>query len=325
MLKSKKLVICFLVALMVFGGSFVFAESHDTEHYAMVVFLKGSEFFNWAYGGMEDAAAQIGNIEVEYRGPADWDAVAEARTIEQLIAKGVDGILVTAGAADPLVPAINKAIAAGIPVVTFDSDAPRSNRLSFVGTNNFEAGKRAGEAMVEWLNGKGQVGISTFPGPDHLVQRINGFKEGLQGSDVEIVATANDEGKVSVAESQITAMLQSNPEIDAIFCAHGNPGAGAAAAVKNLGMEDQVQIMGFDFGMPVIERIEKGTIKATVGQNPYLMGYIGLQMLWNANQETRLKSEPFGHVPPGVDTGVRILDKNDIDVFLDPPAFVRGN
>ncbi|MEE4600988.1 MAG: substrate-binding domain-containing protein [Desulfobacteraceae bacterium] len=318
--KSFTLVVSLVFIFMVmFSAGSVCAEDQT---YAMVVFLKGSEFFNWAYGGMQDAAKLLGaDIKTELRGPATWDASQEARAIEQLIAKGVKGIIVTAGDATTLNPAIDKAMARGIPVITFDSDAPDSQRLCFAGTNNYEAGKVAGKSMVEWLNGEGEVGISTFPGPNHLVERIRGFKDGLAGSKVKVVATCNDEGKVAAAESAITAMLQAHPEIDAVFAAHGNPGPGAVAAVKNVGKEGKIQIMGFDFGMPVVEGIDKGQIRGTVGQNPYLMGYVGMMMAWAANQKTRVDGM---HVPPSINTGVRILTKEDIGVYKSPPAFVSG-
>ena len=318
--KSFTLVVSLVFIFMVmFSAGNVCAEDQT---YAMVVFLKGSEFFNWAYGGMQDAAKLLGaDIKTELRGPATWDASQEARAIEQLIAKGVKGIIVTAGDATTLNPAIDKAMAKGIPVITFDSDAPDSKRLCFAGTNNYEAGKVAGKSMVEWLNGEGEVGISTFPGPNHLVERIRGFKDGLAGSKVKVVATCNDEGKVAAAESAITAMLQAHPEIDAVFAAHGNPGPGAVAAVKNVGKEGKIQIMGFDFGMPVVEGIDKGQIRGTVGQNPYLMGYVGMMMAWAANQKTRVDGV---HAPPSINTGVRILYKEDIGVYKSPPAFVSG-
>jgi len=318
--KSFTLVVSLVFIFMViFSAGSVCAEQQT---YAMVVFLKGSEFFNWAYGGMQDAAKLLGaDIKTELRGPATWDASQEARAIEQLIAKGVNGIIVTAGDATTLNPAIDKAVARGIPVITFDSDAPESKRLCFAGTNNYEAGKVAGKAMVEWLNGEGEVGISTFPGPNHLVERIRGFKDGLAGSKVKVVATCNDEGKVAAAESAITAMLQAHPEIDAVFAAHGNPGPGAVAAVKNVGKEGQIQIMGFDFGMPVVEAIDKGQIRGTVGQNPYLMGYVSMMMAWGANQKTRVDGP---HAPPSINTGVRILTKEDIGVYKSPPPFVSG-
>ena len=113
------------------------ATTARPERYATVVFLSGSEFFNWAHAGMRDAAALLGpHVTVELQGPAEWDASLQARSIEQLIARQIDGIVVTAGEASALVPAIDKAIAAKIPVITFDSDSPASKRLAFVGTNN---------------------------------------------------------------------------------------------------------------------------------------------------------------------------------------------
>jgi ribose transport system substrate-binding protein len=298
----------------------------ETERYGMVVFLKGSEFFNWCYAGMIDAAARIGgNIEVELQGPAEWDASLEARAIEQLLAKGVDGVLATAGDAQVMNPAINRAIGSGIPVVLFDSDAPESDRLAFCGTENYAAGYEAGLAVAEWLGDDARVGISTFPGPDHLVRRIAGFTDALAAAapGAQIVQTVNDEGKVEVAETALTAMLQANPEINAIFAAHGNPGPGAAAAVRTLGREGEVHIMGFDFGLPVIELIEAGEIRATVGQNPYLMGYMSMMVAYGARVETDvpLFGEGFGPHPKGIDTGVNILYADDVGIFKNPPQF----
>jgi ribose transport system substrate-binding protein len=287
------------------------------ERYATVVFLSGSEFFNWAYAGMRDAARALGpHVQVELQGPAEWDASLEARTVEQLTARKIDGLAVTAAEANALIPAIDRAIAAKIPVITFDSDSPGSQRLAFVGTNNYNAGFAAGKAMAEWLGGTGQVGISTFPGPDHLKKRVDGFTSGLAqfGPDIKIAAIVNDEGDVAKAESQITAMLQANPGINGIFCAHGNPGPGAAAAVRNLGRQGKVQILAFDFGTPVIELIDSGEIKGTVGQNPYLMGYMAMLLAYSARHPTEAPtSRPgFGPVPENIDTGVSILYKADI-------------
>ncbi|MDR0361246.1 MAG: substrate-binding domain-containing protein [Planctomycetota bacterium] len=322
----KKLLVAALVVLAAFAAP-ACAEERPTETYGMVVFLKGSEFFNWAYAGMIDAAAAIGpHVKTELHGPAEWDATLEARAIEQLVAKKIDGVIVTAGEANTLVPAINRAIRAKIPVITFDSDAPASNRLCFVGTNNYQAGYEAGKAMGEWLGNDARIGICTFPGPDHLKNRQDGFEAGLKevAPGAQIVAVVNDEGDVAKAETQLTAMLQANKEINGIFGAHGNPGPGAAAAVRSLGLQGKVQIMAFDFGLPVIELIEKGEIKGTVGQNPYLMGYQAMMLAYAAHHPTEIPSmfEGFGHVPvAGIDTGVRILDKDTSAMYKNPPRF----
>jgi ribose transport system substrate-binding protein len=289
-----------------------------TERYATVVFLSGSEFFNWAYAGMRDAARMLGpHVQVELRGPAEWDASLEARTLEELTARRIDGVAITAAEANAVVPAIDKAIATGISVITFDSDSPGSKRLAFVGTNNYNAGWAAGKAMAEWLGGTGEVGISTFPGPDHLKKRLDGFTAGLArfGPGIKIAAIVNDEGDVAKAETQVTAMLQANPGIKGIFCAHGNPGPGAAAAVRNLGLKGKVQILAFDFGTPVIELIQSGEIKGTVGQNPYLMGYMSMLLAYSARHpaEAALVRAGFGPVPDNIDTGVTALKRGRRD------------
>jgi len=309
------------------GLTVLTAQAAEEEVYGMVVFLKGSEFFNWCYKGMMDAAARIGShVKTELKGPAEWDASLEARAIEELTARGVAGVLTTAGDAAPMVPSIDAAIEAKIPVITFDSDAPASKRLCFCGTHNYNAGYKAGEAIAEWLNGKGRVAISTFPGPDHLVKRVQGFQDALAkvAPDIEIAQIVNDEGKVDVAETQMTAMLQADPNINAIFAAHGNPGPGACAAVRNTGLQGKVLVMGFDFGMPNIELIEKGEMKATVGQNPYLMGFTGMLLCYGAKYPTEVPSTNpgLGHcVNADVDTGVRILYKEDVQVYKNPPKF----
>lgn len=323
----KRLAIVALVVVGLFATpAVVNAEDRPTETYGMVVFLKGSEFFNWAYAGMIDAAKAIGpHVKTELHGPAEWDATLEARAIEQLVAKKVAGILTTAGDAHAMVPSINRAIKAKVPVITFDSDAPTSDRMCFVGTNNYQAGYEAGKAMAEWLGDKGVIGISTFPGPDHLKKRQDGFEAALKefapGARIVVV---NDENDVAKAEVNLTAMLQANKDINGIMCMHGNPGPGAAAAVRSVGRQGQVQIMAFDFGLPVIELIEKGEIKGTVGQNPYLMGYMSLMLAYAAHHPTEIPSlfPGFGHVPvAGIDTGVAIIYEQDSLMYKNPPRF----
>jgi len=296
------------------------------ELYGMVVFLKGSEFFNWSYKGMLDAAARIGvNVKTELQGPTEWDASLEAQAIDELVAKGAKGVLATAGDATAMNASINAAVDKGIPVILFDSDAPDSSRLCFASTNQYAAGYEAGKAMAEW--GVKRVAISTYVGPDHLQRRVNGFEDALKefSSGAEVVQVINDEGKVEVAEAQLTALLESDPTIDGIFASHGNPGPGAAAAVRNTGLEGKVQIMGFDFGMPVIELIDKGEIKATVGQNPYLMGYTAMLLCYGAVVATEVASTNpagIGHcVNSDIDTGVAILYKDGIEMYKTPPTF----
>ncbi|MER9490815.1 substrate-binding domain-containing protein [Mesorhizobium sp. M0320] len=109
----RKLIRYALAAAISLGGPATTAYAQEAkETYGMVVFLKGSEFFNWCFAGFKDAAESVGAV-AELQGPADWDASAESRAVDQLVAKKVKGIAVTAGDADTLVSSINAAMKAG--------------------------------------------------------------------------------------------------------------------------------------------------------------------------------------------------------------------
>ena len=318
-----------ILAVALASGLSSAAVAKDDETYSMVVFLKGSEFFNWAYAGFKDAAATVG-ATTELQGPADWDAAAEARAVDELVAKGVKGIAITAGDAQTVVSAIDNGIAKGVPIVTFDSDSPTSHRLLFIGTDHFNAGYQAGLKIGELLGDKARVGISLFAGNEAVAGRIKGLEAGLAKSapGAKIVAKVNDEGDLQKAETVNTAMLQANPEINAIFCAHGNPATGAAAAARNVGRDsgpDKVNVFGFAIDVPVLQMVERGELMGTVAQNPYLMGVMSFHMLYAAAHRTQFDNMAhpgFGNVPTAnIDTGVRILYKGDpaIKVLMSPP------
>ncbi len=299
------------------------------EHYGMVVFLKGSEFFNWAYAGFKDAAGTMG-ATTELQGPADWDASAESRAVDQLVAKKVKGIAVTAGDADTLTSAIDASMKAKVPILTFDSDSPKSHRLLFVGTNNYNAGYQAGAAVAKLLGDKARVGISRIPGLDSINHRVAGFTDALKklAPGAQIITEVNDEGDLQKAEPVNTAMLQAHPEINVIFCGHGNPATGALAATRNVGRDkgdDKVNVVAWAIDVPILQGVEAGDYGMTVAQNPYMMGVQSFLELWSAAHPTQFDSMTnpgFGQVPTSdLDTGVKILTKGDpaVKALMTPP------
>lgn len=316
-----------MAALAIFAS--VQASAADKEHYGMVVFLKGSEFFNWSYAGFHDAAATVG-ATTELQGPADWDASGEARAVDQLVAKGVKGIAVTAGDADTLVSSIDASMKANVPILTFDSDSPKSKRLLFVGTNNYNAGYQAGLSVAKLLGNKARVGISRIPGLDSINHRVAGFTDALkkEAPEAKIITEVNDEGDLQKAEPVNTAMLQANPEINVIFCGHGNPATGALAATRNVGRDkggNKVQVVAWSIDVPILQGVEKGEYGMTVAQNPYMMGVQSFWQLWSAAHPTQfdnMNTPGFGQVPTSdLDTGVKILVKGDpaIKALMTPP------
>ncbi len=307
-------------------------EEVEEELYSMVVFTKGAEYFNWVYAGALAAADSIGDhITVELQGPAEWDASLEARTVEQIIGKNPNAIMVASADEATLVPAINKAVDAGIPVIGFDSDAPDSKRLAYVGTNNFDFGATGAQAMGELLGGEGQVAILTVPGMAALDERAQGFEEELAKSypNMEVVSILNDEGDVAKAESVTQAALQANPDIVGVFSTHGYGAPGIAAAVRTLDRVGEVVIIGSDYGGPVIELLQTGEVKATVIDDPYLIGYQAFMLAYAAAHPTDVPSQnpPFGHVPPIIFGGSKLLTGEDLEdpaileLYLNPPTF----
>lgn len=305
------------------------APAFAEERYGMVVFLKGSEFFNWSYAGFKDAAATVG-ATTELQGPADWDASAESKAVDELVAKGVKGIAVTAGDADTLTSSIDAAMKSNVPTLTFDSDSPKSTRLLFVGTDNYNAGYAAGVAVGKLLGDKARVGVSRIPGLDSINHRFAGFQEGLKSvaPGAQIVAEVNDEGDIQKAETVNTAMLQAHPDINVIWCAHGNPGTGALAATRNVGRDqgdNKVSVFAWAIDVPILQGIEDGEFAATVAQNPYNMGVQAFFQLYAASHPTQFESmvhPGFGQVSAGnIDTGVKILLKGDpaIKALMTPP------
>ena len=305
-------------------------EVREEEFYSMVVFTKGAEYFNWCYAGMKDAAKTVGDhIKVELQGPAEWDASLEARAVEQVIAKKPNGILVAAADEATLIPAINKAIDSGIPVIGFDSDSPDSKRISYVGTNNYDFGAVGAKAMAEYLSGKGEVAICLVPGTVAQEERAQGFKDYLaqHTPGVKVVTELNDEGDVAKTETLCTALLQSNPNIKGIFSTHGYGAPGAAAAVRTLNMQDKVAIIGSDYGTAVIELILNGEVDGTVIDDPYLIGYQAMMLAYAAAHPTDVPSTnaPFGHVPPLIYGGCSLLtqdllaDEAVLSKYQNPP------
>ena len=265
------------------------------EIYAMVSFghkeqegERNANFFFFTYTGIADAAKLIDpDIRIEWHGPNAWDPIPQVESIRELTERRIDGIMVTAADSTVLNPAIDDAIRAGIPVISFDADAPESQRLSLIATDNYQAGFLAGKTMVEWLEGHGDVAVSTVRNANHLEARLQGFAAALKRyAPYAKIYIAYDSGNIDVDEhgeqdfteyrESYIRMLQEHPSIKGLFSPYASPGAGAAEAAETLGLRKEVQILAFDFDEVVVKLVERGAIRSTVGQDPYMMGYLAM-------------------------------------------------
>lgn len=278
---------------------------------------------------MRDAAATIGsNITVELQGPAEWDASLEARSLEQVLAKKPNGIIVSCADESTLVPSINKAIDAGTPVICFDSDSPDSERLAYVGTNNLDFGAVAGKTIVDTIGTEGEVAIIMVPGAVSMEERAKGCVDYLTANAPNIkVSYLNDEGDVAKAEQVVSALLQSNPNIKAIFSTHGYGAPGAASAIRSLNKGGQITVIGSDYDSATIELLKSGEVAGTVIDDPYLLGYQAFMLAYAAAHPTDVLSSnpPFGHVPAliygncSLLTGETLKDPAAAERYENPP------
>ncbi|HLS91457.1 MAG TPA: sugar-binding protein [Limnochordia bacterium] len=295
----------------------------QTRVFAVVPKSLDNPFFADVEAGAAVAARELG-VELQFVGPPTHDIAGQIAVLESLIESGVDGIAVSPTDAASVSPVIRRAIEAGIPVITFDSDAlPDSGRIAFVGTDNYAGGVAAGEAFIRALP-RGKYAILTGGlGAANLNARIDGFRDVLAkfpGAYEEIPGSpfpSDDDIQraVQIVEDLITA----NPDLDGIFMSGGwAQFAGEAYAqalgarandVKTETKDGSLVIVAFDILEAQLQLIKNGLSTANVSQRPYDMGYQSMYILNRlANGET-LEQEFF-------DTGVAIVTEANVDEYL---------
>src|SRR5207244_1135199 len=176
--RHMKRIICILIAAasIACGGSNTIPKVGELR-FAVIPKSLDLPVFNYAKVGAEREAAKRGNIEVIWRGPENADQLRQKEILESFITQHVDGIAISCLNGDFLTDTINRAIDAGIPVVTWDADAPKSKRIAFYGVDDLAAGRILGEQTVTLLGGKGKVAIITSVGAVNLQRRLDGVRE----------------------------------------------------------------------------------------------------------------------------------------------------
>jgi ABC-type sugar transport system substrate-binding protein len=266
------------------------------------------------FATMEDAAkayaAANPGVEIIFgQGASATDIEGQIALIESMVTQGVQGIALTP--VDPTVaPALDKAIEAGVKIVLMDNNIPDwEGRTSLATTDNYNAGKIAGEHLKTLLKDGDTLGIlEGVPGVPALDDRVNGMLEGLGGVNVNIVGrggtNCTEELGINVAQDLLTA----NPDLKAIYAACGPPAAGAAQAIQNAGIApEDIVLVGFDFCCGEAEALEAGIEDATVAQFPTKMAEFGVDALVRA-----IRGE---NVPSLIDSGAALVTKDNMAEF----------
>ena len=250
-----------------------------TKHKLAFVTNNASPFWVIARKGTEKAAKDIPDIEVDFRIPSDSTAAEQQRIVDDLLAKGVHGIAISPVDPANQSPMLNRAAAQTL-VVTQDSDAPNSNRSCYIGTDNVQAGRQAGEMVKEALpqGGKIMIFVGTLDAAN-AQQRYQGLKEALAGSNVQIIDVRTDNTDRVRAKSNVADTLVNNPDIAGLVGLWSYNGPAILSAVKEANKVDKVKIVAFDEEDETLSGIKQGAIYATVVQQPFEFGYQSMQLM----------------------------------------------
>src|SRR5918911_2140601 len=268
-----------------------------------------SDFWTIARRGTEKADQELDNVDVEFRIASDGTAAEQKRIVDDLLAKGIDGMAIS-----PVDPAnqtqmINDA-AKRILVITQDSDAAQSDRSCYIGTDNRAAGRQAGELIKQALPNGGKIMV--FVGKadaQNARERLEGVKEALQGANVEIIDVRTDDADRVRAKSNAADTIVKYPDVAAMVGLWAYNGPAILSAVKDANKAGQVKIIAFDEEDDTLKGIREGSIVGTIVQQPYEFG----------RQSIRAMAQILGGdrsiIPPGKQIFVptKVIKRDNVD------------
>ncbi len=260
--------------------------------------------------GARDAGKEM-NAEIIWTGPAsESDGVKQQQQIvEDQITKKVDGIVLAPINRVALVPVIDKAAAAKIPVVIADSDANTKNRISFIATDNYKGGVMAAERMIKLVGGKGEVGMVPVQANSQSTEdREKGFEDTIKkeaAGKIAVVRSNYGESDATKSMNAATDMLTAHPNMVAVFGPNESSAVGALNAVRNRKQIGKIKLVGFDTGNILVGALKSGDIDSLVVQNPYQMGYQGVKAI--------VDKKAGKDVKPRIDTGVVLVTKENMN------------
>ena len=292
---------------------------HD--QYFLVTVNTQIPYWQTAGAGFAKAASEL-HVQGAVDGPASYDPKAEQQEFRRVAQTKPAGILVSPADPDLMKPDIDAAIASGIPVITVDADSSASKRLSFIGTDNYEAGRMGAEIVSRSLQGSGNVMIFTMPEQTNLNERYRGYMEILAAyPHITVLPVVDIKGDPQIAFAETQKIIAGGKaKVDAFVCLDALGGKGVAKAL-NTGHISGKTVIAMDADPETLDWIRKGYIQGTIAQRPFTMGFVGLKMLEDLHRHAPRSlniiwaKEPFSPVPSFVNTGVIWIDKQNVDTF----------
>jgi ribose transport system substrate-binding protein len=266
-------VIFILVSLLILANASCNRTSEAKKTRIAFITNNTSDFWTIARKGTEKAQAELPNVEIEFRINSEPTAAGQQRIVDDLLAKGVDGIAISPVDPQNQTQLINRAASQAV-VFTQDSDAPNSNRACYIGTDNEAAGRQAGQLVKEALPEGGRIMV--FVGSmdvQNAQDRYRGLKQTLEGTKVEIIEVRTDGGDSVNAKRNAADTLVKYPEIAGMVGLWSYNGPAILGAVKEAGKIGKVKIVTFDEEDATLNGIKEGAIYGTIVQQPFEFGY----------------------------------------------------
>jgi ribose transport system substrate-binding protein len=243
-----------------------------------------ANFWTVARAGTAQAEKELPNVSVQFVIPGDGTAATQKSEVEDLLAKGVKGVAISPVDPDNQTDMLNE-IASKAALITQDSDAPKSNRLCYLGTDNHAAGLQVGGLIKQALPNGGQIML--FVGKrdaQNAHDREQGIRDALQGSNIQIIDVRTDDTDTAKAKANAADTLVRYPTIAGLVGLWSYNGPAILSAVKDANKVGKVKIICFDDDPDTLQGIKDGAIFATVVQQPYQFGYQGIKMLYKLIQ-----------------------------------------
>lgn len=264
-------------------------------------------FFMSVHAGVRAAEREFG-IQVLWNGPEnETDYARQIEITDAMIARHVDALAISATDQTALIAPVQRAIAAGIPVTIFDSGLAVDNYVTFVATDNYDAGATAARKLASLIGGKGKIAIiMQKPGGQSTGIREKGFEDAMAREFPAIQIVARQFGLGDPAKSRNAAenILTAHPDLNGLFASAEASSIGAVQALVARNLSGKIKLVGFDFSETHREALQRGTMAATIVQDPYQMGYQAVRTL-----ALKLRGET---PPKQIDLKGRVVLKDDL-------------
>lgn len=305
--KPGKALACALLALAL-GGCAAAAPTGARHRVAIVAKSTRTEFWLSVFAGAQAAAAEY-NVELDISGPeTEEDYETQNRMVAEAVDAGAEALVFSAIDYENNAAAIDAAAAAGVRIVAIDSNVDSAAVQTYIGTDNYAAGQMAAQAALDAVDGELTVGIVNYDiSSANGQERERGARDLFEASGrAQVAARINTLAEAGRAQADTEELLRAHPDINVLLAFNEPTSVGAAAAVAAQDLSDAVFLVGFDSNLATVEGLQNGSVDALIVQNPYAMGYLGVESAY------RLLSGQGGSLAPTVDTATSIVDLENL-------------